>query len=742
MGLPVAAAEPSGPAPEPGKEPATLDVRPAADAKPIVKPAPDAKQQIKGIEVNARRASTTDERRESAAAKIIFGREDIERYGDTQLADVLRRLPSVTVSSNGGISLRGMGAGYTQILIDGERVAPGFAIDQLSPDLVERIEILRAPTAETGARAIAGTINIILRKPSRKREDDMKLGTNVQNHRISEDGSLSRNDALGFNGTYNLTATARESRSTSPFDSHLTGVDTRTDALVLDRRFDALGLNHTAASVVSGQAQWKWANGNEWMLQPFLQKSHVRADNRDTLTQAVGPGPAPYARDEGSFAGKFEIARLNTTVGRRLDDATRLEWRAGSGLVRRQLDSADNEFDTAGVRFQRQTYNTHSRDFSWSSSVKLIHTASETARLVAGLELEGVKRRDDTTVLLNGAPQVAEFGGELDVSTRRRAAYLQTEWDPAKDWSANLGARWEGFETHGNTGGAKNSSSVFTPLAHAVWRFNAPAKDQLRLSVTQSYQTPALYSLITRPRLDAVYPVPGPNTAANTDYAGNLGLRPERAHGLDLAYEHYLAGGGVLSVNFFSRRIHDIVRDVTALETVSWATSPRYVQRPRNLGNATSSGIEFDAKFQLPELITGAPPIDVRANVNVFDSRVDSVPGPNNRLRGQPRAKCNFGADYRFRSLPVTIGGTAAYTPAVTVQTTPTQQEFNASDRTLGAYALWTLSPGNKLRFTVSNLLPRAAANSTTVVADGQRQATYFPGSAYSTIGLRWELRL
>ena len=34
----------------------------------------------------------------------------------------------------------------------------------LTPDQIERIEILRAPTAETGARAIAGTINIITRE--------------------------------------------------------------------------------------------------------------------------------------------------------------------------------------------------------------------------------------------------------------------------------------------------------------------------------------------------------------------------------------------------------------------------------------------------------------------------------------------------------------------------------------------------------------------------------------------------
>ena len=77
---------------------------------------------------------------------------------------MLKRLPSVTIGGRPGrggqIRMRGMGNGYTQILIDGDRIPRGFAIDQISPDQIERIEILRAPTAETGARAIAGTINI------------------------------------------------------------------------------------------------------------------------------------------------------------------------------------------------------------------------------------------------------------------------------------------------------------------------------------------------------------------------------------------------------------------------------------------------------------------------------------------------------------------------------------------------------------------------------------------------------
>jgi outer membrane receptor for ferrienterochelin and colicins len=112
--------------------------------------------------------SDTDLRRQSTAAKIVIGREEIEKFGDATVGEVLRRLPGVTTPGapgrGGAPRMRGLGGGFTQLLIDGQRLPPGFSLDSLTPEQIERIEILRAPTAETGARAIAGTINIVTRE--------------------------------------------------------------------------------------------------------------------------------------------------------------------------------------------------------------------------------------------------------------------------------------------------------------------------------------------------------------------------------------------------------------------------------------------------------------------------------------------------------------------------------------------------------------------------------------------------
>jgi outer membrane receptor for ferrienterochelin and colicins len=200
----AAQAQPVLAADAPAQAPAPATEAPAAAAgTPQAEPAPAR------IEIIGGRASETEERRQSTAAKIVIGREEIEKFGDATLGEVLRRLPGVTTPGapgrGGAPRLRGLGGGYTQLLIDGQRVPPGFALDQLSPEQVERIEILRAPTAETGARAIAGTINIITREGFRRRLNDLRLGSGVENGVASPNLNWLHNDSAGAL-TYNLSA--------------------------------------------------------------------------------------------------------------------------------------------------------------------------------------------------------------------------------------------------------------------------------------------------------------------------------------------------------------------------------------------------------------------------------------------------------------------------------------------------------------------------------------------------------
>ena len=120
----------------PGAAPAqSTAVPPAASASASAASAPAPATQLNKVEITGTRPTETQERRESTAAKIVIGRDEIERYGDSNIGDVLKRLPGVTMQGppgrSGNIRMRGLGSGYTQILLDGQRIPPGFSLDSL-----------------------------------------------------------------------------------------------------------------------------------------------------------------------------------------------------------------------------------------------------------------------------------------------------------------------------------------------------------------------------------------------------------------------------------------------------------------------------------------------------------------------------------------------------------------------------------------------------------------------------------
>jgi outer membrane receptor for ferrienterochelin and colicins len=137
-----------------------------------------APEKIQQVEVKGA-AAAYDPRRDDTASKIVVNNEEIVKYGDTNVLDVLKRVPGVTVSSSGRggeIRMRGLGNGYTQVLINGERAPQGFDISSLSPDVIERIEVLRAASAEFSTQSIAGTVNIVLKKAVKAGQRELKVG--------------------------------------------------------------------------------------------------------------------------------------------------------------------------------------------------------------------------------------------------------------------------------------------------------------------------------------------------------------------------------------------------------------------------------------------------------------------------------------------------------------------------------------------------------------------------------------
>ena len=108
----------------------------------------------------------------------ILDAEDIALSGANNLSEILRFIAGIDVTSNGGpgqiasIFMHGSNSNHTLILINGIKIndsATGTAaIQNIHPDLIEKIEIIKAPrTSLYGSNAVGGVINIITKKQTK-----------------------------------------------------------------------------------------------------------------------------------------------------------------------------------------------------------------------------------------------------------------------------------------------------------------------------------------------------------------------------------------------------------------------------------------------------------------------------------------------------------------------------------------------------------------------------------------------
>jgi outer membrane receptor protein involved in Fe transport len=197
---------------------------------------------------------------------------------------------------------------------------------------------------------------------------------------------------------------------------------------------------------------------------------------------------------------------------------------------------------------------------------------------------------------------------------------------------------------------------------------------------------------------------------------GNPNLKPELAWGLDLAYEHYLPGGGLLSASTYVRHIDDITHSRVFFIDGLW------VSMPVNDGAANTRGIELEAKLPLRQMFPGWPALDLRANVSRSWSSLSMVPGPNNRLDQQTPLSGTFGFDYKFDRLPVTFGGSYSFQNGGPVRISQNQYAYAGVKRAFDLYGVLKFTPKVQLRTSLANTLRQDYVNASTYVsADGSR---------------------
>ncbi|MFC5481127.1 TonB-dependent receptor plug domain-containing protein [Massilia suwonensis] len=667
-------------------------------------------QKMQKVEVRGM-ADSYDPRRDDTATKIVVTQEEIAKYGDTSVVDVLKRVPGITVSSPNGrggeVRMRGLGAGYTQILINGERAPAGFSIDSLSPDVIERIEVLRAASAEYSTQSVAGTVNIVLKKVVRAGQREFKIGARTGSGFQGPTANLQLSDKLG-KMSYSVAASVMAEQF---------GRDVLSD----ENAFDAVGVPVQMRDIAGAEdgrlklfnlaprLNWALEGGDTLTSQSFVNSARFRLHNRQTTSTTLG-APAPYPVLDSSVRSDNDVVRTEVNWVHKLADGAKLDVKAS--LIGGWNTTDNRRWTPAGAPRAVDNLVHLEADEQGATTVgKYSKTIMQGHQLGMGWDGGWSVRNDSREEFEAGArvfPALPK-GEESTSKVARLALYAQDEWSLTPRLSVYLGARWEGIRTttEGNTfDTGRSRSSVWSPVLQTLWKIPDTKGDQVRFAVTRTYKAPSFQQLIPRRQTSI------DNRSTDPDFAGNPDLQPELALGFDASYEHYWAEGALFSISGSMRRIDGYTRSLVNFDGARW------VAMPMNAGEASTRGLELETKFPLKALVKDAPAIDLRASVSANWSKVDGVPGPDNRIDGQTPLSSTLGIDYKTGQL--TTGASFVWKQGGLVRISDRQTATLQTRRDLEATALYKFNPKYQLRVALSNLLGQDFVNQGSFLEEGR----------------------
>ncbi|HEY0584607.1 MAG TPA: TonB-dependent receptor, partial [Pseudoduganella sp.] len=292
-----------------------------------------------------------------------------------------------------------------------------------------------------------------------------------------------------------------------------------------------------------------------------------------------------------------------------------------------------------------------------------------------------------------------------DGRIERLAAFVQDEWKRGADsWSAGL--RWEtmGTEAHDrHTASVRQRSTVASPVLE--WMRKLPGDSQLRMGASRSYKAPNMLDLIPRR-----FTADNNNSPTNPDNQGNPALRPELAWGLDAGIDYYFAKDSLLSASVYARDIDNVI--LYSLHR----DGERWVSMPANRGSARVHGLTLELRAPLTSSLT------VRANATFNHSRLDSVPGPDNRLAAQTPLSSTAALSYKHAAL--TLDAEFSYEAGGPSRDSATFVSTAAYQRKLDLRATWKLSPHQEFRLALADVLHPDRASTDRYEGRAWRQTT------------------
>ena len=672
--------------------------------------APPAPERLDRVQVQGEAPPLSLAPGEGAVGRVV-GAAELLRMRDERLADALRRLPGVRMApSRPGQpelpSLRGMGAGRTQLLVNGRRVAPGFSLDEIAPEQVARVEILHSAGASLSGEALAGSINIVLKPAARQAVRRLQAGLGLQSGQPSARAQLQRGGSLGAGWSGDLVLGAQQ-REAAPRFEDLAGTPTSLQRSEMQHHFRSRQLT------LAPQLGWSGEGGLALGWQNRLEQVELRRRVDHALDTAWGEPPA-YPRHEERYAHRRQAwrseleGRWNPSPGWQLQGAAGVQ-----GLLQR------SDFSDQGSGLDDLTLGRlHERGAQ--ASATLGWEPDDSHSLSAGLSWLTQRRTESRDQWLSGR---AASLLTLQAGQRRLAWHLQDEWTLSPTQHLTLGWRQETL--------ALDSEDRHQRLRFALpslqWRWLTPL-GSWRSGLSRSFRAPTLAQLQPRPFATTN------NSALDPDQLGNPALAPERAWALDLQFQPRLGAGQRLSLGGFARRVEQPMVSLTRRQA-GHLGAPRWVRMPVNAPLAWVGGLELELRWPLRQGLS----LDLQATRSWSHLRGEDWRGL--RLSEFRPLSAQLGLEGAWGE-----GGSwrlsYAWSPGGWTANAPGEREYSRGEQKLDLALQRPLRPGWALLLNLDGLLQRAPLQGHEAWLDGQHYRGESRGRAAPTlrVGLQGSL--
>lgn len=590
---------------------------------------------------------------------LSYDLEYFQRFEPLSVGDALRRVPSVTflsdVLESDGARLRGLDPGYTQILINGERV-PGagddrsFFVDRIPAELIEGIEIVRSPSARRSGDAVAGAINIVLRDAYTLDGGYVRGGL-----RYFDNGEFREHFGATWGGQVG------PGRLIASFDMQ----DRYNPKIKFSQRFDEPADAPNDPDNVELQDDTR--DGTDYSFNGAyevdlgagsleLSGVYVRTDRTETENSYEYPDGVVEPDNLEVYTPQFEdILSENLSLNAGYDfDAFGGETRLDLGFARYtdELRGSETEFAYLedGLPFpdvdvvESELTALDLEDTEWSFGVEHERDIASGLTLELGLDYLAKER----TLLIQSAEfeddAVADFpaplpafaydpfeiadGGDSTIEEQRFEPYVVLSGTyGVASWEAGLRVDLSETTIEDRTVSETAESEHQLLLPSASVRFDLTAEDRIIVSGGRT---------IRRPSFNFLSPALLEEEIGDSDFVGNPELEPETAWGFDVGYERRLGRRGIAGINVFYRDVTDLIEFVNTGDEGSEGPGT-FIYTVANVGDGQVWGVEFDLSTPLDAI--GMPDTGVFVNVSWLDSQVEDFMGER-RFNGQ--------SDYAF----------------------------------------------------------------------------------------------